>query len=88
MPKSKQVSVIMCAGCGAVLTPKNTHYDDKARMLCLECYNAWFEAAFCEECGHRWNECTCQNYEYEGYEDIGDLYDNEDEESYEVDDYD
>lgn len=86
MSKSKQVDVMMCAGCGVTLTPREAYHDDEARMLCLGCYDAWCEATFCEECGYRWDECTCHPG-YEEHEDIGDLYPDEVEERYEVDDY-
>ena len=88
MPKSKQARTVACASCGTTISKKDACCDDESRMLCLECYSNWYEATFCETCGYKWNECRCNNYEYEEYEDVGDLYDNEDEESYEVDDYD
>jgi len=66
-PKSKQVDVMMCAGCGITLTPRETYHDDEARMLCLECYDKWYEATFCEECGYKWDECTCRDYEEDDY---------------------
>jgi len=69
IPKVKTPNVVSCSGdgCEKLLYQKEVYYDDLGRPLCLECYDAWYEATFCEECGYKWDECTCGDYEEDDY---------------------
>jgi len=54
----------VCRVCTKYLQASQQFFDDEGRILCEECYNDWYAAAFCEECGYKWSECRCKKELY------------------------
>jgi len=49
----------ICEGCGKYIAGRDQFFTDKGEVLCLSCYDQWYDATHCEECGYFWDECKC-----------------------------